>query len=239
MGGVRADVHTPRRSRSTGMSSSRSRFTALPTDFTLRGLSPRRRGNPPLDAGCRPICGSIPAQAGELHRWMRVVAPSAGLSPRRRGNSTAGCGLSPHLRVYPRAGGGTRANASPRRSSTGLSPRRRGNQVQREVRDRREGSIPAQAGEPRSGSPTRIPYRVYPRAGGGTVLPEKLDERLEGLSPRRRGNLCHGCYTGAGVGSIPAQAGEPYFPRSSTSDSRVYPRAGGGTRSRISLPARR
>ena len=71
------------------------------------------------------------------------------------------------------------------------------------------GSIPACAGEPWLLVALRWRHRVYPRVCGGTrvVIPE--DGLYEGLSPRVRGNprltfrLC------AGIGSIPACAGEP------------------------------
>ena len=76
--------------------------------------------------------GSIPAQAGE---------------PAEREQSEALDG------VYPRAGGGTHAKANLGQIVGGLSPRRRGNRPGYVVVRGDPGSIPAQAGEPRAGSP--------------------------------------------------------------------------------------
>ena len=95
-------------------------------------------------------------------------------------------------RVYARA---CRGNPDPQRPNHGSSR-----------------SIPAHAGEPRSGATMGAVIGVYPRACGGTApLP---------VSP------------GEWKGSIPAHAGEPpRWPPRATSP-RVYPRAcgGGGTR---------
>ena len=78
--------------------------------------------------------------------------------------------------------------------------------------------------------------RVYPRACGGTnsaaVGPSETD--IMGLSPRLRGNRLprlSAVLPNTYPGSIPAPAGEPYpgRPLSRWPDSRVYPRACGGT----------
>ena len=138
----------------------------------------------------------------------------------------------------------------------GLSPRRRGNRARGRVAWSPIGSIPAQAGEPAWFLSDSLQTRVYPRAGGGTEPEPEDDLAAEGLSPRRRGNLQYVVPPHEGLGSIPAQAGEPprrrgnprpsnhqinrfgsipaqagepanWYCRSSA--SRVYPRAGGGT----------
>ena len=91
------------------------------------GLSPRMRGNP-ADLGLAfPLCGSIPAYAGEpnagLHAvlsvWVypRVCGGTArkrkgghlkkGLSPRMRGEPCCWARTRPHIWVYPRVCGGT------------------------------------------------------------------------------------------------------------------------------------
>ena len=115
------------------------------------------------------------------------------------------------------------------------------------------GSIPARAGEPSQASARACASGVYPRACGGTHLPEYPAQPCKGLSPRVRGNLprpnphckghCKGlsprvrgnpCSTtsdGARARrSIPARAGEPSpAPQYPAQPVRVYPRACGGT----------
>ena len=71
------------------------------------------------------------------------------------------------------------------------------------------GSIPALAGEPRSGRSCPHPSGVYPRAGGGTQGVQRLARHWPGLSPRRRGNPISVQHIRTDNGSIPAQAGEP------------------------------
>ena len=161
----------------------------IPVRPSTMGLSPRRRGNRPRlrPAAWRP--GSIPAQAGE---------------PRIR---PAG---HRHNGVYPRAGGGTLWSWRLYPPDLGLSPRRRGNPRYHSDAEAQSGSIPAQAGEPSLNPVPPYPSRVYPRAGGGTVVATFDQASRQGLSPRRRGN--HPCHSIAlaRLGSIPAQAGEPY-----------------------------
>ena len=94
---------------------------------------------------------------------------------------------------------------------------------------RRDGSIPACAGEPRCcPAPTPVPS-VYPRVCGGTATNTDIKIPNSGLSPRVRGNRAAGGEpTGAG-GSIPACAGEPGGAGYDPGGKRVYPRVCGGT----------
>ena len=111
-----------------------------------RGLSPRTRGSPagtPASAGGP---GSIPADAGE---------------PRARQSSGS------TRRVYPRGRGGAWPLAIRDTSAWGLSPRTRGSRQDYPGCHRRQGSIPADAGEPRQGPPVWPWRRVYPRGRGG------------------------------------------------------------------------
>ena len=167
-----------------------------------------------------PCQRSIPAQAGEPDRG----------SPRPRMS-----------RVYPRAGGGTVAVPETPIPSKGLSPRRRGNRSRAVRAAARARSIPAQAGEPTKGLPFPFNPRVYPRAGGGTAFLFHASGLRQGLSPRRRGNRDAARRLQVGLGSIPAQAGEPRAWRMRAGASRVYPRAGGergfGFQGSISLSA--
>ena len=111
----------------------------------------------------------------------------------------------------------------------GLSPRVRGNRTRRQRRRLRYGSIPACAGEPaaircRAGRGT-----VYPRVCGGTAGGLISQIRLDGLSPRVRGNLDVLEHRRAHCGSIPACAGEPLTVDPTDTSLVVYPRVCGGT----------
>ena len=134
---------------------------------TVRGLSPRVRGNrlwlPWLEEKGR----SIPACAGE---------PSGSPVP-----------PSGHT-VYPRVCGGTRARLATLGAVNGLSPRVRGNHPLAIPCPSQVGSIPACAGEPIPHSEFRKIPRVYPRVCGGTFRMPLKQRILDGLSPRVRGN---------------------------------------------------
>ena len=127
-------------------------------------------------------------------------------------------------RVYPRACGGTALETGQLHPAAGLSPRLRGNHVQRGTSSAERGSIPAPAGEPRSGISGKAASTVYPRACGGTLYEVISTTTNPGLSPRLRGNLrfLPGAFSDSR--SIPAPAGEPRHRL-----IRVYPRACGGT----------
>ena len=71
--------------------------------------------------------------------------------------------------------------------------------------------------------------RVYPRVCGGTIAVSALDNAVQGLSPRVRGNRIVGQKGRCAGRSIPACAGEPTAALPSAKASRVYPRVCGGT----------
>ena len=73
------------------------------------------------------LAGSIPACAGEPHKYAALVLAGG---------------------VYPRVCGGTRLAEFSISCRRGLSPRVRGNQKLRDFNERYERSIPACAGEP-------------------------------------------------------------------------------------------
>ena len=159
-----------------------------------------------------PPKGSIPAHAGE----------------------PGPCPIDARIpRVYPRACGGTPSVPWVRSDRTGLSPRMRGNQGHGPAGDDRGGSIPAHAGEPLAADRTSRTSPVYPRACGGTVTSRVAKVPVGGLSPRMRGNQVDVDPIGETRGSIPAHAGEPSLGSSLPLLRRVYPRACGGTASRI------
>ena len=223
------------------------------------GLSPRLRGNRwPGGWGGRGA-RSIPALAGEPHRWRGI----------RRWSS-----------VYPRACGGTAYGDTQTGLGRGLSPRLRGNPTFDDQALLQKRSIPALAGEPPLRPAPAIGAEVYPRACGGTLdflvgqpgcagsipalagEPGGLDaypDRLavypracggtgpgpsgigftNGLSPRLRGNQMASRVAPAGTGSIPALAGEPSWWACPWGWRQVYPRACGGTGERLQHPANR
>ena len=91
------------------------------------------------------------------------------------------------------------------------------------------GTIPALAGEPTSRVRPREPKRDYPRARGGTPVFWLPSRRVQGLSPRSRGNLGQAFSLSDFMGTIPALAGEPDYYAGGFHLKRDYPRARGGT----------
>ena len=166
------------------------------------------RGNRPAGVVHGAGAGSIPAHAGE---------PGPGPSPPQ----------SP--RVYPRACGGTKQPLHVVGPVWGLSPRMRGNPGRSSRTVRRRGSIPAHAGEPGVRQVSGAQLRVYPRACGGTMSNSRLSYRNTGLSPRMRGNPSASWGPTARGRSIPAHAEEPVLGLPEARESKVYPRACGGT----------
>ena len=175
---------------------------------SVRGLSPRTRGNPHHLQRHAQINGSIPANAGEPPITFREILPTG---------------------VYPRERGGTQATGEVLDLSAGLSPRTRGNRRSHVAQRPYHGSIPANAGEPRRDGRGPAEGGVYPRERGGTVWARRAASRLLGLSPRTRGNPLAPIRSRPCLRSIPANAGEPEWPSARGSSRRVYPRERGGT----------
>ncbi len=132
-------------------------------------------------------------------------------------------------RAYPRVRGGTGVVFRVDGTAEGLSPRPRGNRPAYRYQYRREGPIPASAGEPRSTTRSSAAPRAYPRVRGGTSWKTCCPGVSGGLSPRPRGNHAGGGVSGVRQGPIPASAGEPSEGRTMTCTSRAYPRVRGGT----------
>ena len=100
----------------------------VPDDATsVWGLSPRVRGNRGRLCVAHGVYGSIPACAGEPTRCCRTGQP---------------------IGVYPRVCGGTIWRLKSDGWYQGLSPRVRGNPHEAHAAKRKDGSIPACAGEP-------------------------------------------------------------------------------------------
>ena len=175
------------------------------------GLSPRVRGNPlGLDVFAETL-GSIPACTGQP--FISFL-------------------LAPVGAVYPRVYGATRLAPSRLAPFMGLSPRVRGNQVVLLISPRRERSIPACTGQPRSSAPDDSPTSVYPRVYGATRCESCGAKMQAGLSPRVRGNLSEIDAVAQQVGSIPACTGQPGLPEDVQRGFGVYPRVYGATQTR-------
>ena len=210
-----------------------------------RGRSPARR------------CEVYPRVCGGTVSTWRQSSGGGRLSPRVRGNragagreqpderSIPACAGEPGFddalplatRVYPRVCGGTCRECHRRRIEEGLSPRVRGNRQGTRGLSREEGSIPACAGEPEMDGFGGAALGVYPRVCGGTVRRPARVAADGGLSPRVRGNQLVGGESGAGIGSIPACAGEPHMLRHRASVATVYPRVCGGTTAAVHNPS--
>ena len=182
---------------------------ALNVDCLFRyGLSPRVRGNQQFIRGVNVDFRSIPACAGEPIR-KRCLAQSKS--------------------VYPRVCGGTISNPAIPACHSGLSPRVRGNLKSGGSTATNNGSIPACAGEPCLGMGRLVKDRVYPRVCGGTSSSGSASAKIEGLSPRVRGNPPCLLPASNPNRSIPACAGEPAHTCSGPGRASVYPRVCGGT----------
>ena len=127
--------------------------------------------------------------------------------------------------------GGTLYRVGDGTVNRGLSPRVRGNHISAAYGWLAGGSIPACAGEPLTWNSTLRKDEVYPRVCGGTYISPYRFLEHNGLSPRVRGNRSGASGEKAGLGSIPACAGEPYGNACRRSCRWVYPRVCGGTMS--------
>ena len=176
----------------------------------IRGRSPRTRGSPPPIHANNPPQRSIPADAGEpLGSWC----------------------LGRCRRVDPRGRGGAARRSRSRAATWGRSPRTRGSRDRCAARGRFPGSIPADAGEPRSAARPAALAEVDPRGRGGAGWARATWSDSPGRSPRTRGSRRFRVAFCVLVGSIPADAGEPPPGADAGSAGRVDPRGRGGAAS--------
>ena len=180
--------------------------TPAPAHRSGTGPSPRVRGIPRLRERRAARPGSIPARAG----------------------NPAGSRSSPGTsRVHPRACGESGPLPRAQLDVLGPSPRVRGIHRGRGEKRRRDGSIPARAGNPRRSADTPRPRRVHPRAcGESPTTARRLDAR-RGPSPRVRGIPPPVVAPRDVDGSIPARAGNPTCARQRYRRRAVHPRACG------------
>ena len=173
-----------------------------------QGLSPRVRGNPRAMVTSFLDYRPIPACAGQ---------PPVSRAARARDGA------------YPRVCGATDSHRAARRPTRGLSPRVRGNPGRAAHRAGDGGPIPACAGQPAVGQPSRGTAKAYPRVCGATPPRGVYGFRLAGLSPRVRGNPMRGVTSTILPGPIPACAGQPGRPRDGDRITPAYPRVCGAT----------
>ena len=135
--------------------------------WTMRGLSPRVRGNPKgVDNPAR-FVRPIPACAGQPVTDGRTDVLHA---------------------AYPRVCGATRLGDRLAFGLQGLSPRVRGNHGLVSLHGHRAGPIPACAGQPGARCAWGCSDRAYPRVCGATIRGDVIAVAAGGLSPRVRGN---------------------------------------------------
>ena len=182
-------------------------MSSSPNQHGLGGLSPRVRGKRRKSPACGRARRSIPACAGETE------------------DDDA---LHHSTEVYPRVCGGNPGCRRCSRKSGGLSPRVRGKRGGDGGRGRRAWSIPACAGETRSGRMRCSIRGVYPRVCGGNRPAYAGVAQFQGLSPRVRGKRGDGACSRCRPGSIPACAGETHELLPGTFHRLVYPRVCGG-----------
>ena len=173
-------------------------------------------------------CGLSPRVRGN-HRGVVILGNDKGSIPACAGEPAPQSWWAWGWRVYPRVCGGTPPRQLRQPAAEGLSPRVRGNLDGPGARTASRGSIPACAGEPRSGAGWRPARRVYPRVCGGTDAGRGIVLDEVGLSPRVRGNPRNHVGVPPRRGSIPACAGEPGDAAGGGGGGQVYPRVCGGT----------
>ena len=157
-----------------------------------QGLSPLARGNLAFGFPCFAVAGPIPARAGQPH----ATRPTSNQS-----------------RAYPRSRGATGHGDILIGEYKGLSPLARGNQGHEAKRNRREGPIPARAGQPRARRQAQCLLWAYPRSRGATQCVAHERPQGLGLSPLARGNHSGRQCQNRAAGPIPARAGQPFPPR--------------------------
>ena len=151
---------------------------------------------------------SIPAYAGDPHYTIPVTE---------------------YCSVYPRLRGGSRYICGKRICRCGLSPPTRGILNLSGDSQRKAGSIPAYAGDPRV-YPNPLTYgEVYPRLRGGSQAVFVFPFPLFGLSPPTRGIPSEPPFVYSYSRSIPAYAGDPYSLTVNGRGIAVYPRLRGGS----------
>ncbi len=171
-----------------------------------KGPSPHTRGSRWRRQPQGPSKGSIPAYAGQ---------------PRSRRTCCE------TRRVHPRIRGAAAARRCWRARSSGPSPHTRGSPSISIPVNRKLGSIPAYAGQPRCFAALRIPRRVHPRIRGAALVEPTDAGPARGPSPHTRGSRICEPSVRVLIGSIPAYAGQPWAHHGYTGGNQVHPRIRG------------
>ncbi len=216
---------------------------------SANGAIPAWAGKPGTEAGWRAPPPGHPRVGGETFSSQSINEGRNGPSPRGRGNhkrsSTTSAAsraipawagkpprlpcLPAHFQGHPRVGGETPAILGCFRAAPGPSPRGRGNRSMKGHHDPRPRAIPAWAGKPRPVPGTSGAMRGHPRVGGETGLGVFHRNRLQGPSPRGRGNLFIGNDRFLTGRAIPAWAGKPPPRSQPQGHGGGHPRVGGET----------
>ena len=159
-----------------------------PGTESVRGRSPRARGNRRLHEPIAEDLGPIPADAGK---------------------PAAGPGAATPCRADPRGRGENALTIDSLGLTQGRSPRTRGTVPAFSSEDYQMRPIPADAGKTHSPSSPISSTAADPRGRGETSTRYEAIESAEGRSPRTRGNRRRSLQDPAGPGPIPAGAGKP------------------------------
>ena len=172
----------------------------------MEGSSPLARGTRNLHPGDGPVCGLIPARAGNT--TARYV--------QRRG-----------VQAHPRSRGEHMMGSSNESVASGSSPLARGTQAHRRGLVRLRGLIPARAGNTCGGFPLFHAPRAHPRSRGEHAVVINALMMLLGSSPLARGTPDAVAYAVGRTRLIPARAGNTSTTASMSPNTVAHPRSRG------------
>ena len=187
----------------------RGSLIADPMGYRADGTIPACAGEPEPDESCSRCCADHPRVCGGASRSTSIAARLSGPSPRVRGSrddritqqrlegTIPACAGEPSARKrsrrscrdHPRVCGGAAFHNRASRPCQGPSPRVRGSHHANDHPHRRDGTIPACAGEPGPVYRGEDLYRDHPRVCGGAPAATGYGSVRRGPSPRVRGSL--------------------------------------------------
>ncbi len=175
-----------------------------------KGVHPRVRGAVAGRASDRAGgSGPSPRARGSLRRMARHVR-DLGSIPACAGQSRPSPPKHDPSRVHPRVRGAVRRPNCRARRLRGPSPRARGSLSGRTRRPRRDGSIPACAGQSSCAMMSACMMWVHPRVRGAVAAVTTATAPSKGPSPRARGSPSCAPRMARLTGSIPACAGQSW-----------------------------
>ncbi len=190
-------------------------------------VHPRSRGAAKLRRHCaRRTNGPSPLTRGSRGR-LSSQAGGRGSIPAHAGQPTS-VGLAVRIsRVHPRSRGAAFVTGFSKTSTSGPSPLTRGSPDRADKSARRQGSIPAHAGQPPRRPRTGGTGGVHPRSRGAASALDCLAVKSKGPSPLTRGSRATHPSHALRHGSIPAHAGQPLPPGAPACSAWVHPRSRG------------